>query len=350
MIAAPACMTGQGVAIVLLNYNGWRDTIACIDSLFAMNVPFEQLVVCDNGSTDGSLAHLRQLLGERLPGYANAWRRWGRADDLHFAESDRVAIEAGTPCGAPIVLVDNQGNLGFAGGNNVGLRLALHTQNVGYFWLLNNDTEVRPDALAALREAAQGRPMVGLWGCTVVYHDRPDVVQALGGGSVNHLTAETRHLHAFLPLHDVRSDAAFVAEVEAEMSYVLGASMFATREWMECVGFLSERYFLYYEELDWAERARGRLPLGYAPGCVVLHKEGASIGTDPSGGSPLSLKHLHKSRLLYARQFFPRHLLPLVLLNAIKQPIKLAVKGRFKQAWAACQGMLMGLSEKPSNG
>ena len=342
--------TGSGVAIVLLNYNGWRDTLACIESLFAMDAPFDQLLVCDNGSTDGSLGHLRQALTARLLAYANIWQRWGQTGDCYFAEIKRQQIEQGADCNAPIVLVDNQGNLGFAAGNNVGLRLTLRDRSRGYFWLLNNDTEVRPDALSELRRAATARPAVGLWGCTVVYHDRPDVVQALGGGCVNRFTAETRHLHAFLPFKDVRSDASFVAGVEAEMSYVLGASMFASRVWMERVGLLSERYFLYYEELDWAQRARGLLPLGYAAKCVVLHKEGASIGTDPSGGSPLSLRHLNRSRLLYARRFTPFVYLPLVCLNAIKQPIKLVLKGRFKQAQAACQGMLMGLTETRANG
>lgn len=350
MSAAPACTMGAGVAIVLLNYHGWRDTLACVDSLFAMHTPFDRLVICDNGSTDGSLEHLRRVLSERLSGYANVWRRWGRLDALHFVEIDRRAIEAGASCAAPIVVVDNQRNLGFAAGNNVGLRLLQRNPSIGYFWLLNNDTEVRPDALAALRTAVNHRPQVGLWGCTVVYHDQPDRVQALGGGIVNRFTAETRHLHAFQSVQEIRNDAAFVTAIEAEMSYVLGASMFATREWIERVGLLSERYFLYYEELDWAERGRGVLPLGYAPDCVILHKEGASIGTDPAGGSPLSLRHLHTSRLLYARRFFPKYLLPLVLLNAIKQPIKLALKGRFKPALAVCQGMLTGLKGRHANG
>ncbi|MCP5277278.1 MAG: glycosyltransferase family 2 protein [Thiobacillus sp.] len=349
MSASPAGLAGQGVAIVLLNYNGWRDTLTCIDSLFAMNTPFDQLLVCDNGSTDASLEQLRQGLNQRLPRYAEAWCGWGRTVDLSLAETDRVAIEAGSSCQAPIVLVDNQGNLGFAAGNNVGLRLAQRNNRIGYFWLLNNDTEVRTDALDALCEAAKQRPEVGLWGCTVVYHDRPDVVQALGGGGVNRYTAETHHLRAFLPLTEVRSDAAFVAEVEAEMAYVLGASMFATRAWLDRVGLLSERYFLYYEELDWAEQARGLLPLGFAPSCVILHKEGASIGTDPSGGSALSLKHLNRSRLLFAHRFLPGYYMPLVLVNAIKQPIKLMLKGRFKHAYAAFQGILLGLSGSNSS-
>lgn len=105
------------VYIVILNWNGWQDTLACVTSCCALTWPEYRLLVVDNGSTDGSEAILR----------------------------DRLATGE---------VLQSGGNLGFAGGNNVGIRHAL-AAGAEYVWLLNNDTEVAPDALSELVAALQ---------------------------------------------------------------------------------------------------------------------------------------------------------------------------------------------------
>lgn len=336
-LAAPLC-------IVLLNYNGWRDTLACVDSLFASSLGFTQLIVCDNASPDGSLLELRAGLAERAQRFASVWQRWHptTAAPLALDVLTRKAADAASST-AGLVLIDNGANVGFARGNNVGLRVALRRTDLHYFWLLNNDTEVRADTIERFVAAATQRPEVGLWGCTVAYHAHPDTVQALGGGAMNRCTAESRHLGAFSPLAAVRDEAAFVRHIEREMDYPLGASMLATRAWLQDVGLMGEQYFLYYEELDWAWRGRGRYALGYAAGAVVLHKEGASIGTAPSGGSPFSVLHLHRSRLLFARLRLPRRTLPWVVMRSLWQSLKMLLKGQVPQARASLRGTLQGL-------
>jgi GT2 family glycosyltransferase len=347
-VAADARTARAPLCIVLLNYNGWRDTLACVDSLFASRTGFTQLIVCDNASPDGSLAELRRGLAERVARHAATWQRWhanahGAALDL--AELSKPQVDAGATSNAALVLIDNQANLGFARGNNVGLRLAFRRPDLQWFWLLNNDTEVRPDTIASLMSAATRRPEVDLWGCTVIYHAHPDTVQALGGGALNPCTAESRHLGAFTPVADVRAhDAAFVQRIEREMDYPLGAAMLASRAWLSDVGLLGEQYFLYYEELDWALRGRARHALGYAAEAWVFHKEGASIGTAPSGGSPFSVFHLHRSRLLFARLRLPRRTLPGVIARSLWQSVKMALKQQGPQARAAARGMWDGLT------
>ncbi|WP_211947162.1 glycosyltransferase family protein [Cupriavidus yeoncheonensis] len=247
---------------------------------------------------------------------------------------------------SPLVIVDNQKNWGFAGGNNVGLRLALSNSEISHVWLLNNDTRVDANALDALLASAENRPAVGLWGATVLYDEPAGQVQALGGGALNRITAETRHLCAFTPAEEVPDNPQFIRKIEAEMAYVLGASMFATRAWLETVGLLDERYFLYYEELDWAERGRPHFALGYARDCIVVHKEGASIGTAPGGGSALSVHHLHRSRFLFARRFFTRAGIPGVIVGSLKQQMKYVLRGNFRLAKAATTGMFDGLRQR----
>lgn len=335
---APLC-------VVLLNYNGWRDTLACVDSLFASTTGFTQLIVCDNGSPDGSLSHLRAGLDERVARHADVWQRWHPGSPLALARLTKSEVDAGARSNAGLVLIDNQTNIGFARGNNVGLRLALQQPGLQLFWLLNNDTEVRPDTITRLVDASTRRPEVGLWGGTVVYHAHPDTVQALGGGAMNARTAESRHIGAFTALSAVpRDDADFVRRIESEMDYPLGASMMATRAWLQDVGLMGEQYFLFYEELDWALRGRSRYPLGYAADAWVFHKEGASIGTAPSGGSPFSVFHLHRSRLLFARLRLPKSTLLFVIGRSLWQSTKMALKRQFPQAKASVRGMWDGLT------
>lgn len=342
------------VAVVLLNYNGWKDTLACIDSLLLSERGVARIIVCDNASPDGSFQHLRDGLASRRAAFSEAWRRWagqgpgaveaGQHQDLQVLT--RAQVIDGAQPEARVVLIDNGGNWGFARGNNVGLELAVRDQALRYFWLLNNDTEVPATTIGHLADACDRRPDVGLWGGTVVYHGQPELVQALGGGALNHRTAETRHIGAFFDSRKVDTTPGLVSQVESEMDYALGACMWATRPWVERAGLLGEHYFLYYEEIDWALRGRRWFSLGYEPKAVVLHKEGASIGTSPSGGSALSVFHLVRSRLIFARLHLPATRLPGVLIKAAVQALKYVVKRRVPLASATLRGAWAGWSAK----
>lgn len=342
----------RGVAVVLLNYRGAADTLACLDSLLAQDRLFERLFICDNASPDDSWDRLHAGLRAREPALTAARARagWGERPAWAASRADRSAHDPAAQA-AWVVLHDNQANGGFAAGNNAGLRLALADPAVGYFWLLNNDTELPAGTLNALLAAAAARPDVDLWGNTVAYHHDPDRVQALGGGQMNRWTAETRHIGAFASRAGWSPGEPVVAKVEAQLDYALGASMFATRRWLQQVGLLSEDYFLYYEELDWALRGRRLgLRIGFAPAAVVLHKEGATIGTDPGGGSPLSVHHLHRSRTIFVRKHFG---VPMLLASTFRsgwQATKHLLKGRSALAKAALQGTWGGFRARAAKG
>lgn len=338
----------SGTAVLLLNFRGAADTLACLDSLLQQDRLFDRLAICDNASPDDSWAALQAGLRAREPVLAATLARGGRPAMAGWQASTRDEIDRlGRPPTAWVTLVDNQGNRGFAAGNNVGLRLLLRDPSIGHFWLLNNDTELQPDALRELQDAAAARPNIGLWGATVVYHDQPDTVQALAGGALNPRTSETRHVGAFLRRAEVPNTDDEVTAVEAQIDYALGACMFANRAWLEQVGLLSEDYFLYYEELDWATRGRAAgLRLGYAHRAVVFHKEGASIGTAPGGGSALSVFHLFRSRLIYCRKFGNGRQLVGAITRAAWQSIKFGLKGRLPLAWAGVRGLTQGVLKR----
>ncbi|MBT9489738.1 MAG: glycosyltransferase family 2 protein [Rubrivivax sp.] len=333
------------MGVVLLNYCGVADTLACLDSLLASDEPFVRLVICDNASPDGSLARLRDGLADRAVSLAAAAERHGLVGLRHWAESKSSEVNPhAAPIDAWVLLFDNQANRGFAAGNNVGLRWLQSIEAVTHFWLLNNDTEVPPGTLAALRSAIAEDSGVDLWGGTVLYHHDPARVQALCGGALNRRTAETRHLGAFTGSGDVPCDAASVARIESQADYVLGACMVVSRRWLARAGLMCEDYFLYYEELDWAMQGKNSgLRLGYAPKVVVLHKEGATIGTSPGGGSPLSVHNLVRSRVIFVRRHLGFSVWPTVILGLVRQILKLMLRTKARLALATMSGLLAGL-------
>ena len=270
-------------AVLLLNWNGWADTVECLESVFRHVPPETRVIVCDNGSTDHSLDYLRAWAEGRLslwlprshPLRALSWPPVPKP--ITHCQYDRKQAEQGGQGreAARLVLIDNGANLGFAGGNNVGLRYLLAQGGIDGVWLLNNDTVIAPGALEALLARMSEQPRSGMCGSTLLRYDRPQRVQARGGGWYCKWLGLPWHIGQL----GRATDAVDRQRVERWMNYVVGASLCVSREFLEQVGLMTEDYFLYFEEADWARRARGRYALAFAPGSVVYHKVGRSVGT-----------------------------------------------------------------------
>lgn len=312
------------VFVVLVNYNGWRDTVECLESLSCSTHPDFRVIVCDNGSTDGSIGRI------------TAWAEARGAGLGAVVMTRREAEAGGTPQGAgDLVLIDCGGNLGFAGGNNVGLRYALAAGDCDLVWLLNNDTAVHPDAMGSLVRRLAETPRAGLACSTLVhYHDRARV-QALGGGWYCAPLALAWHLGRLTRWPRQVNPRA----VEAHMSYPVGASLMVTRPFLEAVGLLCEDYFLYFEELDWMLRNAGRFGVVYAPDSLVYHKVGGSIGTSshPGRKSYLCDYWSVRNRIFFTRRWFP-WALPTVYLALCATLIARILLGRWDRV-----GLVLGL-------
>ena len=266
------------VYVVILNWNNWEHTIACLESVFQLDYANFRVVVCDNGSSNDSEARLRDWAAGKLPAPAvdpATLTAPATAKPLPLTFHARADAESGgMPDDHALVLVQTGANLGFAGGCNVGIRYALARGDAEYVWLLNNDTVVEKSALTALVRRACQDASIGLVGSTLLSLRPSNRVQALGGG-VLRWTGTTRHIgyRATWPVA-----ASTLRGVEDEMDYVVGASMLASRRMLDDIGLMSEDYFLYYEELDWAYRARERFRIAYAPESIVHHIEGGASG------------------------------------------------------------------------
>jgi GT2 family glycosyltransferase len=290
MTAAP----GPKVCIVVLNWNGWEDTIECVQSLKAIHYANYEIVVVDNASTDHSV----QKITEAFP--------------------DLTILQAGA-------------NKGYAAGNNIGMRHGLR-QGADYIWILNNDTAVAEDVLQPLVERMEKDKSIGICGSRLIYYHRRNTIQALGGGRYYKWLGVSRTIGEGLRVPAGRQKTA--DEVEPELDFIVGASMMVSRNFVETVGLMNELYFLYYEEMDWALRGKPHFRLGYAPESVIYHKHEASVNAGAEAGqkrSRLADYYQIKNRLKFTRTYFPI-CLPSVYLTVVYAVLSRLLKGQWGRA------------------
>ncbi len=213
------------VYCVVVNWNGWQDTLACLSSLACQDYPRLRVIVVDNGSTNDSSAKIRE---------SHPW----------------------------IDLIETGKNLGFAGGCNVGTRRAVQN-GADYIWLLNNDTIAPSDTASKMIRIAQVHPKAGAIGSVLYFMDDPQKVQAWGGGSLNLWTGYVSHF---------KSPAQF-----GPNCFLTGASLLIPRHICEEVGVLYEGCFMYCDDSDFCLRVqRAGYELVVATDTAILHKEGGS--------------------------------------------------------------------------
>lgn len=339
--------------VILVNWRGSTDTIACLETLFASQNQALRVVVCDNHSQDGSLDRIQAwatgMLAPETPSHPRLAGLMGQAclspicQRLSRDEAQSGAVDAD----ANLLLVDNKANLGFAAGNNVGLRLALSQPDMDCVWILNNDTLVEPDCLARMRQELRKNGDRAVCGSMIHFVDRPQIIQAIAGNQFNPRSgtaacSEGRFLH--------ESDVSEIKRHAARLAYVSGCSMLLPRAFLEEVGLMSEDYFLYYEEIDWFVRAAGRFPICIAPEARIFHKEGSAIGS-PGWQRPASAFadfHLYRSRLIFMKKHFWWNL-PWCYANAMMDVVKCLLKGRFRHA-AMVLSVLLGIAQEPIPG
>jgi len=210
--------------------------------------------------------------------------------------------------GEPLIFIDNQENLGFAAGNNVGLRYALDQPDMSHVWILNNDTLIDPYCLSSMHSRLQREATPTVCGSIIHFFDSPETIQAIGGCCFNRRTGVASQTEGrFRPEHEL-DDCKLIEE---KIDYVSGCSMLIPRCLLESVGLLNEDYFLYYEEIDWFARAGVSFRPCIAVDAHVYHREGGSIGSPSWRQAKPSLVadfHIFRSKHLFMRKYHPGNL------------------------------------------
>ncbi len=309
-------MNTPKVYIVVLNYNGWQDTLECLESLFRLSYPEYRIVVVDNGSTDNTVEYIKK------------WADGDKGLDMHGHDLTRYSSGPELQKPIPYILINTQDiersgdipdqgkasitiipvgkNLGFAGGNNVGIRYAISKGDYAYVWLLNNDTVVEKNSLEALVEYSQKNKDAGIVGSKLLYYHRPGIIQS-AGGRLNKWFGSTTSIG------QGQYDSG-QWDTDSFVETIMGASFFMSRECIEKVGLLPEEYFLYMEETDYCYKAQLRgFKVGYAYKSRVYHKEGSSTGCISLKGAEgrsykadtLSMRNRVKFAKKYLRPYIP---------------------------------------------
>lgn len=270
------------VDVVVLNWNGWQDTLACLASLARLDYPDFRLLVVDNGSTDGSA----EKISRAMPG---------------------------------VELLQTGANLGFGGGCNAGMRQVL-AGDAEYVWLVNSDATVDSGALSALVRVAEHNPAVGAVGSVLHEVDNPCEIQLWGGGRVN--------LWFGISLHQREPGV---------LDFVSGASVLLRRAALENVGLFDDQtFFMYWEDTDLSFRLRGAgWQLAVAEQSRLWHKQSAALGK----GSPLLDQYFTQSAVRFFRRHAPIPFIPISIM-LLRMLVKRLVIGRLGRVSAVLKGFL----------
>ena len=322
------------IGVVLVTYDAAEFIAECLESLAAARYPRLKIAVVDNASPDGTVAAVRGWASGDIPFAVPAdWpgpRPGPVAKPLPFAEGDAGA--APTAMGG-LTLIRSGVNLGFAGGVNIGLAHFGGDPEVDLFWVLNPDTVVHPEAIHAHAEAALAPGDFALIGCRACYHAAPEMIH-VDGGQYRRWGLGAKSLNMGRPAAETKLPEA------ASLDYISVVSMLASRAFFRQAGPMQEGYFLYFEEIDWCWR-RGDLPLRLAPGALIYHRAGASIGSGGGGAlpSPLSAYFMARNLMAFTAKWTPFRLPVVYLVAWVQIARRYLRRGAWAQSWAALRGL-----------
>jgi GT2 family glycosyltransferase len=261
------------VSIVILNWNGWKDTIECLESLFQISYPNYDTIVIDNGSKDDSVTEIKKYAKGSLAVASKFFELSTKNKPIKVWEYAKEGSEAGElpgdgfaslPSNSKMILIKNDKNYGFAEGCNIGIRYAFAVLEPEYVLLLNNDTVVKNNFLDELVKATSTEEGTGFAGPIVYYYDyngRKDVINSAGVDLILR-SGNTRHIGMEEVDRGQYSGTRTVDSLE-------GSCLLIRRKVLDEIGLFKSSFFAYWEETDLCKRGSDA---GYKCVCVPTAK------------------------------------------------------------------------------
>ena len=288
------------LSIITINYNGLRDTCELIESL-PLGLPSMEVIVVDNASKEDEAS----IIEKRYPN---------------------------------IKVIRSNKNLGFAGGNNLGIKAAQGR----YLFFINNDTllptsdiSLQPSAIESLISRLESDEEIGMVCPKIRFAWGNNPLQFAGYTPLSRFTMRNRSI-GFGETDKGQYDTPH------STPYAHGAAMMVKREALEKVGIMPECYFLYYEELDWSMMfTRAGYTIWYEPACTIYHKESQATGQN----SPLKVYYLTRNRILFVKRNkkgYAKYITYayLICMVAPRDIIKYTLKGEFKLVLSVIKGLI----------
>lgn len=239
------------ISLISINYNQLQVTCEMLDSCKHLTYPNYEIIVVDNASKENPAAYLN----DRYP---------------------------------DVKVIVSAENLGFAGGNNLGIAQAKGE----YLFFLNNDTEVTPDIIERLLAPFQNDATIGMVSPKIYYHSHPKMIQYAGYTEVHPVTGRNATIGGYEMDYGQHDKGQYT-------SYAHGAAMMVSRQVVETVGEMPDVFFMYYEELDWCSQIRrAGYQIYYQPEAHIYHKDSVTVGKE----SPLKAYYYIRNRILFMRR------------------------------------------------
>ena len=247
----------EKIMIILLNYNNYKDTIECINSIkqntSENNFKYE-IVVVDNKSTNESLSELKKIEG--------------------------------------ITLIQASENAGFSAGNNIGIKYAIENKSE-YILLLNNDTIVTKNSINKIYLKLKKHTDIGIMSARIMYWDNKDLINCCGG-----------EIDYFKGTAVIYNKGKEYKEDNQEFTYkkfVTGCCMLMKTSLVEEIGFLPEEYFMYYEDVDFCAKVQQKgYKIGVCLSSIIYHKESAASG---GGENPFAIEWNTRNRIIFINKY-----------------------------------------------
>ena len=273
------------VYVIVLNYNNWRDTIKCIESVLNLDYEYYQVVIVDNNSSDDSIMQIENFIYNK---------------DHDIFEEDNLSKN-----NKKIIFIKAKENKGYSSGNNIGIKFA-KLNGYDFVWILNNDTEVKRDSLSKfIKCALVSDKKVGIWGNPIYYYGT-DFLQGIGG-KFNKFIAQGGTIGY------KEKDLKKACLKKDKVDYPIGASMLLSKNFIEEVGMLNETYFLFFEEMDLIIRAKN-MGWKFEICCdsIIYHKESVTVKKVGDFSDYIRIRN----RITFTKRYFPCYL-PFVYLSFI---------------------------------
>lgn len=281
------------VSIVILNYNQLEVTVEFLESCKVLSYDNYEIILVDNNSNESPFDYVR----------------------TNFPE---------------VIMVMNDKNLGFTGGNNSGIKVS----NGDYIFIVNNDTEVTENLLEELLKPFNIDDTIGIVCPKIKFFSNPNLIQYAGYNPINPYTGRNSAI-GNLQVDKGQFDDGYYT------NYAHGAAMMVKREVFEKVGLFPDHFFIYYEELDFSVRARkAGYKIFYQGKCEIYHKESITVGKE----SVLKAYYQNRNRIMYMRRNCKKHqffifMLFFMILSFPKGIGKYLIQRKFKHLYHFLKGV-----------
>lgn len=350
------------VAIIVLNWNGWENTVECLESIQHLSYSNYGVILVDNGSTDNSVQKIKEWCRGDFPVNSPYVKFSLDLKPVKYLEYDKATAEKGgireqesklnnIPANKKLIIIQTGENLGYTGGNNTAINYALK-RDYDYVWILNNDVVVDKSALSEMVKLAESDKRIGAVGTICFDYGNRNVIDGEGGSNKVVWPSIKLHKEKNSPKNKFK-----------RFKWLFGGSMLIKTITLDDVGIFDDNYFLYNEDKDWGIRAsREGWKLGCACNSYIWHKVRASTEQNKIKkrffgksiprlfwkGFKVSVYYESRNGVYFVKKNYPLHLIPYIIFRTLHLLFQITLYDNkiLSRIWVVLKGAWDGLTGK----